>query len=154
MQLSGSLGRRVFFVGLVTATLDQVTKLVATSSVAGRSSGALAPVRNHEFSLGIARASLPVMLIVMVAGITGMGAYLLRATNRGEVPAWVTGLIIGGATSNFADRLSSGSVRDFLTTPWAVVNVADLAVVAGIIGWLVARARAPRTATPEGAVAG
>ena len=63
----------------------------------------------------------------------------------GGVPAWAAGLVIGGAVSNLADRLLVGSVRDFLATPWIVLNVADLAVAVGIVGWLVAGSR--RTAS-------
>ena len=136
------IGSRVAIVALAAIVVDQVTKLVATSTSIGRTSGHVLPVRNHEFSLGLARASLPVMVIVMAIGIVAAGAYLVRGTMRGRVPAWATGLVIGGAVSNLADRIVSGSVRDFIATPWVVLNVADLAVVVGLIGWLVTRSRA------------
>ena len=128
--------RRVAFVGLVATIADQATKLAATLLATGHRSGAVVPVRNHEFSLGVAHASLPIMILAMAVGIVGLGSYLLRATIRGQVPAWATGLLLGGAISNLADRTLSGSVRDFLATPWVVLNLADLAVIAGLAGWL------------------
>jgi signal peptidase II len=55
------------------------------------------------------------------------------------------GLIIGGAIGNTIDRLAYGAVVDFvlfhITTPtfnftWYVFNLADTAIVAGVIGLL------------------
>lgn len=44
------------------------------------------------------------------------------------------GLQLGGALGNLLDRLRFGSVTDFLDFgPWPVFNVADTAVVAGVI---------------------
>lgn len=44
------------------------------------------------------------------------------------------GLQLGGAIGNLLDRLRLGSVTDFLDFgPWPVFNVADTAVVAGVI---------------------
>ena len=113
---------RAAVVGFVTVVADQVTKSAASAVAGGLHNRAIVPVRNHEFSLGIASASLPVMLLLMVAGIIGLGSHLMRASARGRVPAWVTGLILGGAIS----------------TPWIVLNVADLAVVVGLASWAVA----------------
>ena len=62
-----------------------------------------------------------------------------------RLPVWIPGLLIGGASSNLLDRLLLGSVRDFLATPWAVINLADLAVVAAVVG--VALLRPTRRAT-------
>ena len=129
--------RRIVSFGLVTVAADETTKLAAHTLAAGHTSGALVPVRTHDFTLGLAHASVPVMVIVMAIGIIALGSYLLRATLQGQVPAWATGLLIGGAVSNLADRLTGGSVRDFLATPWVVLDLADLAVVAGLAGWLI-----------------
>ena len=128
--------RHVTLIGLATVIADQATKLAAYRTASGQRSGAVIPVRNHDFSLGIAHASLPVMVALMVFGIAALGAYLLRLTIRGQVPAWATGLFLGGAISNLADRVASGSVRDFIATPWIILNLADVAVAAGITCWL------------------
>jgi Lipoprotein signal peptidase len=128
----------IMLFGIATVIADQATKLAATFIASGHRSGAVIPVRNHEFSLGIAHASLPVMIALMAVGVTALGSYLVRATLHGQVPAWATGLLIGGAVSNLADRAAGGSVRDFLATPWVVLNLADLAVIVGLAGWLTA----------------
>ena len=130
---------RVALIALATLAADQTTKLAAHAFAAGRTTGTVVPVRNPDFSLGIAHAPLPLMILAMTAGIVAVGTYLVHATVRGQVPAWVTGLVLGGATANLADRITSGSVRDFLATPWLIANVADLAVFAGLLGWITTR---------------
>jgi lipoprotein signal peptidase len=131
--------------GLVVVTLDQLTKLAAIRAAAGQTSGMLVPVHNPRFSLGLAGASLPVMALLMAAGIAAAGGYALRAAAHGRLPVWVAGLLIGGASSNLADRLLLGSVRDFLATPWVVINLADLAVLAAVVGAAVTHPTRPPT---------
>ena len=61
------------------------------------------------------------------------------ATSR--VMAWSIGLIMGGAIGNGIDRLHLGGVADFFSLHafgyyWYVFNIADIAIVAGVIGLL------------------
>ena len=81
-------------------------------------------------------------------GITAIALVLLafwlrRAETR--LTAASLGLIIGGAVGNSIDRIAYGAVADFVllhvTTAtyrfnWYVFNVADIAIVAGVIGIL------------------
>ena len=51
------------------------------------------------------------------------------------------GLIIGGAVGNAIDRVNYGAVADFFSLHafgynWYVFNIADVAIVAGVIGLL------------------
>jgi lipoprotein signal peptidase len=123
---------------LAVVGLDQATKLAATLAATGQTSGLVLPVHNPRFSLGLAGASLPVMALLMAAGILAGGGYSLYAVHRGRLPAWVPGLLVGGAASNLLDRLLLGSVRDFLVTPWAVINLADLAVLVAVLAAILA----------------
>jgi lipoprotein signal peptidase len=137
--------RRAACLALAVIGLDQLTKLATTLVATGQTSGLLVPVHNPRFSLGVAAAPLPVMVLVMAAGIAAAGGYALHAAARGRLPAWVPGLLVGGASSNLADRLLLGSVRDFLATPWAIVNLADLAVLAAVIAATLAHRSRPPT---------
>lgn len=123
---------------LAVVGLDQATKLAATLTAAAQTSGLVVPVHNPRFSLGLAGAPLPVMALLMAAGILAAGGYSLQAAHRRRLPAWVPGLLVGGASSNLLDRLLLGAVRDFLATPWAVINLADLAVLAAVIASILA----------------
>jgi signal peptidase II len=69
--------------------------------------------------------------------------WLSHATSR--LTAVALGLIIGGAVGNAVDRFIHGAVADFVlfhvTTSqwsfnWYVFNLADAAIVAGVIGIL------------------
>jgi signal peptidase II len=69
--------------------------------------------------------------------------WLARAENR--LTAISLGLIIGGAVGNAIDRVAHGAVVDFallhITTEtwtfnWYVFNLADVAIVAGVVGLL------------------
>ena len=56
-----------------------------------------------------------------------------RAAALGISP-FMPGLIAGGMFANLVDRMRFGVTRDFLPTLWVTVNLADVAVVAGIVG--------------------
>lgn len=69
--------------------------------------------------------------------------WLARASSR--LAALSLGLIIGGALGNGIDRLAHGAVVDFVLLyaqtatwrfNWYVFNLADVAIVAGVIGLL------------------
>lgn len=70
-----------------------------------------------------------------------LGAWLLRA--HSGLGAVALGLIIGGALGNAVDRLAYGAVADFVyfhpvladrEFRWYVFNLADVAIVAGVVG--------------------
>ena len=69
--------------------------------------------------------------------------WLAKASSR--LSAVALGLIIGGAIGNGIDRLAYGAVVDFVLLHmetatwrfnWYVFNLADVAIVAGVIGLL------------------
>ena len=64
---------------------------------------------------------------------------------RDRLTALSLGLIIGGAVGNAIDRLAYGAVADFVLFhvatanwrfKWYVFNLADVAIVAGVVGLL------------------
>jgi len=66
-------------------------------------------------------------------------AWLARVTT--PLTAVAIGLIIGGAIGNAIDRIAYGAVADFYSLhafgfEWYVFNIADVAIVAGVIGLL------------------
>jgi signal peptidase II len=84
-----------------------------------------------------------VLIAIKLAAVVLLTLWLARAHTR--LTALALGLIIGGALGNAIDRLAYGAVADFvllhLTTAawsfnWYVFNLADAAIVAGVIGLL------------------
>ena len=84
-----------------------------------------------------------VLLALKAIAVVLLWIWLARATSR--LTAVALGLIIGGALGNAIDRLAYGAVADFVllhvTTAtfsfkWYVFNLADAAIVAGVVGLL------------------
>ena len=81
----------------------------------------------------------------LLAGFAGlavlaMACWLARGVTT-RLVAVSLGLVMGGAASNAIDRLALGGVADFFSLHafgfyWYVFNIADVAIVAGVIGLL------------------
>lgn len=77
------------------------------------------------------------LLGISVAAAIGLSIWMARATSR--LLATALALIIGGALGNAIDRVAYGAVFDFVyfhvgSFSWYVFNIADAAIVAGVIG--------------------
>ncbi len=153
--LFGSFSRLGLAVAALTTLADQALKLwlIYGFDLAHRGRFALAPYVdlvlnwNTGISYGLFRDQGTVgqwiLLIVKVVAVALLWAWLARAPSR--LAAIALGLIIGGAVGNAIDRLTFGAVADFVllhfSTPtwhfeWYVFNLADVAIVAGVIGLL------------------
>ena len=76
-------------------------------------------------------AWLAVVGVLVVAG--GLGWLVRHPEARGAV-VWGLGLLLGGAVGNLWDRWVSGRVVDYVSIgPWTVFNLADSAIVVGMI---------------------
>jgi lipoprotein signal peptidase len=133
-----SLILRTTIIGLAVVVADAATKVLAAFLASrGFGRGVLLPVQNPDFSLGLASAPFPIMLALASLGILGFGGYTAWQAHRRKVLPWVPGLLIGGAMANLLDRLVFGAVHDWLYLPKVTVNLADIAVFLGIIGYFV-----------------
>jgi signal peptidase II len=163
--------RRLFFVVTAACALafDQLTKLWARH--------ALLPIYPHVKTViphywelrysenagaafgilrGVPGAHLLFVLIALAIAV-GAFVYLKRAQLAHPTRVAVElGLIVGGAIGNATDRLLYGRVTDFVvwkigTHEWDTFNVADAALVVGIIG-LFLDSGAPRRKPVDAAV--
>ena len=133
------LSKHIAVTALIVVVADQLTKAAAGAL----RSGAILPVHNSDYSLGLVSGATPVLVLGSVLGLVAFGGHVVRRAARGLIAPWACGLLIGGALSNLVDRVILGAVRDFLATPWIVFNLADVAVVLGIGTYLLARVRPP-----------
>jgi lipoprotein signal peptidase len=145
------VARRVAVVTLVVTTADQVARAFALAITEGNPSGAPSARATH-LGLGVFDPSLRLVALLAAIGIIAVGVVGLRRAQAGLLPAWVPGFLIGGAASTVLDRFAGGAVADLLAAPWSVCTIADLAIVAGVVGWIVAdrnhtRATGPRIHT-------
>ena len=140
---------------IVTLVLDQATKLWL---LYGLDLGHLGAVRVTpffdlvlEWNIGISFGwfqydnQLAQIGLMTVKALAVIALAIWMARSRTLLATLALGLIIGGAIGNAIDRLVYGAVVDFAlfhveirgnTFNWYVFNLADVAIVAGVIGLL------------------
>ena len=109
--------------------VDQGTKLWAGAA----EPGGVEMAHNPRYALGVLGGSVPVLILGTIAVLAVFAVVIVPFAFRVGLPAWIPGLVLGGALSNMIDRARFGAVRDFISTHWAIVNVADLCVIAGVL---------------------
>jgi signal peptidase II len=137
-------------VAALTLAADQASKYFVLNSVVGIGETItvtpffdLVLAMNRGISYGLLQqdGALGRWLLVMVnvAAICLFTVWLFRVNTR--LIAAAIGLLIGGAFGNALDRALYGAVVDFISLHafgyrWYVFNIADTAIVAGVIGLL------------------
>ena len=155
MMLWGPLTRFGLAVAVAAAAIDQAAKLwlLFIYDLGGRGIVTLTPFLdllltwNTGISYGLFRQEGPLgqwaLLALKAIAVVLLWIWLSRAASK--LTALSLGLIIGGAIGNAIDRLAYGAVADFVlfhvTTEsfsfkWYVFNLADVAIVAGVVGLL------------------
>lgn len=158
--------RRPLFLGLLLAlavlAADQLSKLWLLGLLEEQGPRPLLPffnlvlVWNRGVSFGLfGGAGLgPWPLLALSAGIVaGLSVWLWRVDNH-----WLAagiGAVIGGAVGNMIDRLAYGAVADFFDFHiagyhWPAFNVADAAIVGGVIALVLEAPMSRRRAGRQG----
>jgi signal peptidase II len=151
----GPAQRLGLVVAAVVVAIDQIVKLwlLFDFDLAERGRTALAPFLdlvlawNTGISFGMFQQAGPLgqwaLFALKAIAVAFLGLWLFRTVSR--LSGLALGLIIGGAIGNAIDRLVHGAVMDFVlfhvsgttwTFQWSVFNLADAAIVAGVIGLL------------------
>jgi signal peptidase II len=155
VRLSGPLTGFGLSAAAIACILDQASKLylLKVFDLATNGPIRLGPffdlilTRNTGISYGLFQTEglvgQAVLLGVKVVAVVLLWIWLASARDR--LTALALGLIIGGAIGNAIDRLAYGWVVDFVffhvsganwRFNWYVFNLADVAIVAGVIGLL------------------
>jgi signal peptidase II len=140
---------------LIACAADQAAKLwlLRVYDLGAKGAVSLTPfldlvlIKNKGISYGLFQQEGPLgqwaLLALKAIAVVLLWIWLTRATSR--LTALALGLIIGGAFGNAIDRLAYGAVMDFVhfhvTTAswrfsWYVFNLADVAIVVGVLGLL------------------
>ncbi len=151
----GRLSALGLLVAMLACGLDQALKLwlLLVFDLADRTPVAVTPffelllTWNTGISYGLLQQQGPVgqwaLLAFKAAAVVFLWVWLARASSR--LVAVALGLIIGGAVGNALDRLHWPGVMDFVflhvqaaswSFRWYVFNLADTAIVAGVVGLL------------------
>jgi signal peptidase II len=138
-------------VALATVLIDQAHKawMLYVYDIGAKGTVTVTPffdlvlVWNQGISYGLlpqqsAAGRLGLILFALGASLA-LSIWLARLESR--LTAIAIGLIIGGAIGNAIDRMLYGAVADFFSFhafgyQWYVFNIADTAIVAGVVGLL------------------
>src|SRR6476620_599819 len=135
---------------VTTIVLDQVHtwRLLGVFDIPNKGRVAVLPfldlefVKNTGVSYGLflqnTRQGQWILAGFAALAVCAMAVWLARGVTTRLVAASL-GLIMGGAASNAIDRLTLGGVADFFSLHadgfyWYVFNIADVAIVAGVVG--------------------
>ena len=146
----------------VVVMLDQASKAIAVAAlVRGESVDVffgleVTHVRNTGVAFGVLSGGGAVVLLLVGAALAVLLVYFGRHAAEGST--WLpAGAILGGALGNLADRAREGTVIDFIDPIlWPAFNVADIAVVLGVLGlfYVAEGRRRGASAEPGGGKAG
>jgi signal peptidase II len=162
----GAYSRLALSVALTTAVLDQAHKwwMILVYKIEERGRVVVMPLLDFVYVLntGISYSlldgkeygwQLALAAFALVASVA-LWVWIARAAT-GWLMAVSVALIIGGAVGNGIDRVTLGGVADFFLLHWQgyswyVFNIADVAIVAGVIGllydsWQVSRKEAAKS---------
>jgi signal peptidase II len=138
------------WVPLLIVGLDQATKAVVRATLPLHESVTIIPglldfthIRNTGAAFGLFNtADFPyktaIISLVAVAGLVGVGVYSAGLPRHQILARVGLALVIGGAAGNLIDRVSEGSVVDFVDAYWLsyhfwAFNLADSAITIGVI---------------------
>ena len=98
-------------------------------------------VINRGVSYGLLDSAGPWLLTSFAVLVAGVLWVWLSQADTSRLLAASLALIIGGALANALDRVHLGGVADFFSFHafgfyWYVFNIADVAIVAGVLGLL------------------
>jgi signal peptidase II len=138
-------------IAALTLIADQAHKawMLYVYDIGGKGPVRLAPffdlvlVWNQGVSYGLfpQQSGLGRWALILFAFASALALIIWLARITSPLAATSIGLIVGGAVGNAIDRILHGAVADFFSFhafgfEWYIFNVADTAIVAGVIGLL------------------
>jgi len=138
-------------IGTLTVVADQASKLwlLFVFDLGAKGTVAVTPffdlvlVWNRGVSYGLLTqdTDLGRLGLIAFAAVASFALVIWLARVTSALTAAAIGLILGGAIGNAIDRIAYGAVADFFAFhafgfEWYVFNIADVAIVAGVIGLL------------------
>jgi signal peptidase II len=127
-------------VAIVVFALDRLTKSLVEANIPFGTEVTVVDhlvgitnVRNSGAAFGFAPAGAPVFLIASTLVAIGLAVYVARHAGDMRNDA-ILGLIMGGTLGNGFDRLTFGTVTDFINFHfWPVFNIADSCISIGVV---------------------
>ena len=130
---------RAVLVAIAVVAVDQLSKSAIEGSVVPGDERGLLPgiqlvnTRNRGVAFGFLPGSHLAVTVLIGVALLALLVYFARHWSLPLI--WLpTGMLVGGAIGNVADRLRHGSVTDFIKLPlgWPPFNLADMSITIGI----------------------
>jgi signal peptidase II len=137
--LNGPWLRAALVLVLVVAA-DQLSKHAVENSIVQGEERKLLPgvqlvdTRNNGIAFGFLPGSHVAVTIAIGVALVALLVYFALHSHTPLI--WLpTGMLIGGAIGNVADRVRAGSVTDFIKLPlgWPPFNLADMSITLGVV---------------------
>lgn len=130
-----------YMIAVVVVIADQISKWAVMSTVPMGSSLpvlgpllALTPTYNTGGAFSLLQTRNSVFIVVAVAAIVALSLAFHRYQRGNLAVSAALTLAMGGAVGNVIDRIRFGHVQDFFDIHvWPIFNVADSAIVVGIV---------------------
>lgn len=132
-------------IAALALALDQLTKFVVRQTLEWHYSWPttgffrFTHVHNTGSAFGLFQDQNLPLLFVSLVGVVVLACIYQTQERRTNLLRVSIALMLGGALGNLIDRIHQGHVTDFIDVgPWPVFNIADSAIVVGLImmGWL------------------
>jgi signal peptidase II len=135
---------RLAAVAAAVLAVDQATKALVVASIDRGENVAffigidLTHVRNTGVAFGAFSGAGTLIAVLSAIALVGLVAFF--AVNFARRALWLpVGAVVGGAAGNMVDRVRVDAVIDFIDpVAWPAFNLADVAIVLGILGVLYA----------------
>ncbi|MEJ7788418.1 MAG: signal peptidase II [Thermoleophilaceae bacterium] len=135
--------------------LDQGSKQIVVNSIErGQSENVffgldLTNTRNRGVAFGFLEGQTVVVSILIAGALVLLCVYF--ALNATRPVLWLpVGMLLGGALGNLIDRVREGAVIDFIDpVAWPAFNLADTAIVLGVLALLYVAEAKPGHALPS-----
>lgn len=148
-------------VSAIVVGLDQATKAFVRANIEEGewwpvlgTALRLSHIENPGAAFGILQGAGTFLLVVTVVGVVALSAYLLLLSETSWWYPFGLALVLGGALGNLIDRVSKGTVTDFIDPAYyPAFNIADSAIFLGVSTLIVASfvlpERSEASAAPE-----
>ncbi|MCC6238325.1 MAG: signal peptidase II [Dehalococcoidia bacterium] len=148
-------------VSAVVVALDQATKVFIRANLEEGewwpflgTALRISHVENPGAAFGILQGAGTFLLVFTVIGVVALSAYLLLLPETSRWYPFGLALVLGGAVGNLIDRVSKGTVTDFIDPAYyPAFNLADSAIFLGVSTLIVASfvlpERSEASAPPE-----
>ena len=136
-------GNSIALIALLVAALDQLTKSWAVNALDDRTIGIVWKLQFHltsntGFAFSTGQGLGPILGVIALGVMVVL--WKVRTRFSGQLATMALGFVLGGASGNLLDRAfrsprwGRGAVVDFIDLQfWPVFNLADAAIVIGVI---------------------